>query len=435
MRQTMKRRIPSFLLAALVIGALAPRPAAAETGVSISFFYDELSPYGRWETVGRYGDCWIPSGVAADWQPYTDGEWIYTDYGWTWVSYDRWGGDPYHYGTWAWESGVGWVWVPGTVWGPAWVTWSYSDAYVGWAPIPPSLEISFSGYAGPAVNVAQSSFVFVPVNRFAGVRVNTARLPVRENATLFQRTRRLTSFSVSNGIVVNRGPSVQRIEAAAHTRIPRASIDEAKSRPVSIRAGGAAPRGRLPVVASAQARSRELSQHGVGGRAAAPSPKAAPRTGRSAEPRREAAPKTRHEAAPTPREKAAPEHRTNGRAAPSEHPKKETPPPRREATPRHEAPPPKRESAPPAHREAPPKRAAPSPRKEAPPPKRENPPPERREAPPPRHEETPPPPAHASARAEAPPPRREAPPPGRAASPERRPAPPKKEPPPPPSAE
>ena len=28
-------------------------------------FYEPLSPYGRWETVGSYGRCWIPERVEA----------------------------------------------------------------------------------------------------------------------------------------------------------------------------------------------------------------------------------------------------------------------------------------------------------------------------------------------------------------------------------
>ena len=28
--------------------------------------------------------------------------------------------------------------MPGYVWGPSWVTWRYSNAYCGWAPLPPA---------------------------------------------------------------------------------------------------------------------------------------------------------------------------------------------------------------------------------------------------------------------------------------------------------
>ena len=141
-----------FVRAAVIAVAAQSAQAQVDVNVSIGGFYDELAPYGRWVDCS-YGQCWVPARVAADWQPYSNGQWIYTEYGWTWVSNDPWGGNPYHYGTWASIEGYGWSWVPGTVWAPAWVTWSYSNNYVGWAPLPPTVVFGASGYSG-----ARSSF-------------------------------------------------------------------------------------------------------------------------------------------------------------------------------------------------------------------------------------------------------------------------------------
>ena len=244
---------------AIVLFGLVGQRAHAAVSVSISMFQNDLDPYGQWVDVPRYGACWAPARVSSGWQPYTVGRWIYTDYGWTWVSDDPWGGIPYHYGTWVWTDGYGWVWIPGTVWAPAWVTWSYSDSYVGWAPISPSIEVGFSGYSGPPIVVSQNYYVFVPVNRFVNTNVSSIRIPAQQNATIFRQTRqRSTSFGVSNGILVNRGPSVQRIEQVSHTRISRENVSAAKvaARPVSdagIRQGG-----RLAVTAPSSVRSREI---------------------------------------------------------------------------------------------------------------------------------------------------------------------------------
>jgi len=390
----MKKKATVLILAiAGIIFCLRPPAASAATSVSVSFFYDELSPYGRWSTVGGYGDCWIPEHVAAGWQPYTDGEWAYTDYGWTWISYDPWGADPYHYGTWVWEPPYGWVWIPGTVWGPAWVTWCYSDAYIGWAPIPPTLAISFSGYMGPPVIVSHTQYVFVPTNRFVGVRVSSARLPVQQNATLLQRTQKVTSFSVSKGIVVNRGPSVDRIEAAAHVRIPRASIDVAKSRPMSLTAGGAVRGHQLSVVSPAPVRARAMKEHvAAGGGATAGGAvhgngKAKGSAEGTVSPRSEGgATGTGHgRSGSPPRHEAAPRHESSDHHEAKSH---HEPPPHHEAQshheppPHHVAPPPPREEPPPTTRHEPP------PHHEAPP--HQPPPPSKR--PPPHHEPPPPPP-------------------------------------------
>ena len=60
----------------------------------------------------------------------------------------NWGWVVYHYGRWAFEPGIGWFWVPGEEWAPAWVNWRYGDEYVGWAPLPPDELIET--YESPA---------------------------------------------------------------------------------------------------------------------------------------------------------------------------------------------------------------------------------------------------------------------------------------------
>src|SRR5437660_8592740 len=85
-----KRFFAALALAGLSV-IFAPRPAHGQVSISISFFHDELAPQGRWIVAADYGDAWIPSGVPGGWTPYVDGEWVYSDYGWTWVSEDPWG--------------------------------------------------------------------------------------------------------------------------------------------------------------------------------------------------------------------------------------------------------------------------------------------------------------------------------------------------------
>jgi len=45
-------------------------------------YQQALAPYGSWQTYPGYGEYWQPS-VPIGWQPYTDGQWIWTIYGWT----------------------------------------------------------------------------------------------------------------------------------------------------------------------------------------------------------------------------------------------------------------------------------------------------------------------------------------------------------------
>ena len=113
----------------------APAPVAPE--VSYQSFYDQLSPYGNWINYPGYGYVWMPN-TGPDFQPYaTNGNWIYTNAGWTWASNYSWGWAPFHYGRWFYENGYGWMWVPGNEWAPAWVSWRGGGDYYGWAPLVP----------------------------------------------------------------------------------------------------------------------------------------------------------------------------------------------------------------------------------------------------------------------------------------------------------
>jgi hypothetical protein len=113
----------------------AARPAARVS------FYEVLSPYGEWFVLQPYGPVWRPHRhvVGVGFTPYvTGGRWVYTEHGWIFETDWAWGWAPFHYGRWLYLGvGEGWVWVPDTVWGPAWVEWRYGPGYVGWVPLPP----------------------------------------------------------------------------------------------------------------------------------------------------------------------------------------------------------------------------------------------------------------------------------------------------------
>lgn len=103
-------------------------------------FQDTLAPYGSWVDDPAYGEVWVPSAsvVGNDFSPYaTNGDWVDSEYGWTWVSGWSWGWAPFHFGRWTTIANHGWGWVPGTMWGPSWVSWRVGAGCVGWAPLPP----------------------------------------------------------------------------------------------------------------------------------------------------------------------------------------------------------------------------------------------------------------------------------------------------------
>jgi len=129
---------------------------------SVQEFHEPLQPYGTWHVHRRYGRVFSPGAhaISANWRPYTHGHWEYTEWEWTWVSHDPFGWATDHYGRWSYDAGLGWIWVPGVVWGPAWVTWRDGGGYIGWAPLPPG------AYLGGSYGVHDSAWVFVHTGHF-----------------------------------------------------------------------------------------------------------------------------------------------------------------------------------------------------------------------------------------------------------------------------
>ena len=145
-------------------------------------FEQQLSPYGRWVDTPDSGRVWMPANVGPDWQPYGDGRWVDTAWGWSFVGAAPWAPVVFHYGRWGFRAGFGWYWVPGYRWGPAWVSWRFVNGYACWAPLGPRGYVYGRGWPGWVV-VPHAHFT-APIRRWAvpraqaGVIVRTAR-PVR----------------------------------------------------------------------------------------------------------------------------------------------------------------------------------------------------------------------------------------------------------------
>lgn len=101
----------------------------------IRYYADDLDDHGRWVHSAEFGWVWQPAGVAEDWRPYYRGRWAPYAGGMTWVSDEPWAYVAYHHGRWHWSLGVGWFWIPGIYYSPAWVAWNHTPGYYGWAPL------------------------------------------------------------------------------------------------------------------------------------------------------------------------------------------------------------------------------------------------------------------------------------------------------------
>ena len=219
--------------AALGLSLAAPQAYAyfeVSVGVSIQSsadFYTPLSYEGAWLDLSPYGRCWRPAGVAVDWRPYCNGSWEWTDCGWYWNSDEPWAWACYHYGSWVDDPNYGWVWLPGTEWAPAWVTWREGDGCIGWAPYGPS-----------GIQVVPAAFVFVRERHFHErirpdvVIMNDPQI-VRQTYEIqgVRREDREVEGHV-RPVVVNSGPSVDTIERSGGHRFNRVPVTEAENRTI-----------------------------------------------------------------------------------------------------------------------------------------------------------------------------------------------------------
>jgi hypothetical protein len=181
-------------------------------------FQGALSPYGEWVNDPSYGQVWVPSSsvVGADFSPYASGgHWVFTDDGWTWYSDWDWGWAPFHYGRWIDLTGYGWSWIPGSVWGPGWVSWRCGGGYAGWAPLPPR-----GVTVGPPRGI-RSPWHFTLAHEIGASRPRY--LPAAVMPTVFAKTSVITQLRGAGTARFNAGPSPTLLHAQV-TAMPRQQL-------------------------------------------------------------------------------------------------------------------------------------------------------------------------------------------------------------------
>ena len=178
-------------------------------------FGEALEPYGNWMRTREYGDVWKPRiSNPTVWAPYTVGRWHYTELGWHFTSSEPWGWACYHYGRWVRYRTVGWCWVPGREWAPAWVSWRTSPRHIGWSPLPPAAtwnrRSGIRHWADNRFNIGPSHYNFIRVEDFNTRNCHSSLVNRRQNASLMLSTNNVTlMFSISLGgrdRICNRGP-------------------------------------------------------------------------------------------------------------------------------------------------------------------------------------------------------------------------------------
>jgi len=197
-------------------------------------FYDDLAPHGQWVQTPEYGRVWIPN-AGPDFQPYgTNGHWVVTEYGNTWVSDYAWGWAPFHYGRWYQDRYRGWAWIPGRDWGPAWVSWRTGGGYYGWAPLGPTINVN--------VNIPPTWWTFVPQIYITSPRLYSYCVPRQRVVNIYQNTTIINNVYRVNNRSYAYGPRRDEIERITRRSVPvyrvensgRPGRDEIRSNSVGI---------------------------------------------------------------------------------------------------------------------------------------------------------------------------------------------------------
>jgi hypothetical protein len=221
-------------VAAVFLASCAPAKRDAEVALPdvddarpVSGFYAELAPFGRWLEDPVQGWVWTPYDMDPLWRPYTVGQWVWSNEGWIWISDQPWGWATEHHGRWRPDDDYGWVWVPGTEWAPAWVTWRAGEDWVGWAPVPPDTVGSDRTTERTPVDDA---WTFVPRDRVLDERPRRHAASIVRNRTLIEETRPLERSGGDGAGIVDSGPDPARM---AWSVTPRRVVEAAEPVPAS----------------------------------------------------------------------------------------------------------------------------------------------------------------------------------------------------------
>jgi len=193
---------------------------------SYQTFYDNLAPYGQWIEHPVHGYVWIPN-VAPGFVPYsTNGNWVSTEYGWTWASNYEWGWATFHYGRWDYDATYGWLWVPGNVWSPAWVTWRRSPGYYGWAPLGPGIEVNTA--LGTTYVVPAERWTFLQERYMGYPSIYEYYAPYSSNIEIYGRSTLINHTYVDRvgGYTYISGPEVVEVQRISGRPVTRVEIVE-----------------------------------------------------------------------------------------------------------------------------------------------------------------------------------------------------------------
>ena len=122
---------------------------------------------------------------------------------------------------------VGWFWVPGNRWAPAWVAWRQEDDYLGWAPLPPTYDRGMIDININIGNVPDYYWSVVPSRDFLAADLDAYY--VRDRRPFIEQSRPIGHTTIVNNTVVNNVVKVEYVEEKTNTEVVEKTIQKTKN--------------------------------------------------------------------------------------------------------------------------------------------------------------------------------------------------------------
>ncbi len=184
-----------------------------------------------WRPAKELTETMIEESGVEEYTPYLNGQWVYTDEGWYFKANTPQEDLTSHYGRWSKDEELGWVWLPGKTYSPAWVDWRQNDDYVAWAPVPPGTYIE-----NDAVNVKEQ----INENRYTIVEKKNMTEPSvykyryqyveNKNKIMIKEMTKTDGVMIKEKTVINKGPDVSDIEKKSGKKIETVKIKKVKTK-------------------------------------------------------------------------------------------------------------------------------------------------------------------------------------------------------------
>ncbi len=272
-----------------------PKPIQKLPGAVFYFAQTYGNHYGEWLWDELYGYVWRPyidnGAYPWGWSPYYYGRWSYSGGQMFWVPQEPWGWIPYHLGVWQWDKKLGWVWLPGSLFAPAWADWDFFFGYASWRPWSLFDWMYDNPYWGSDFGYLGDEFAYLPywsggqtpsivtrkvITKDALKQPSTGSLPIP--AELKAVVKKVTSAYEHGDARIREGAAAvpRQLVIVAKGDLTARAINEKALTLDQVATRGSLPTGQAPARVADPRREAARVFRGIDGPAAAPRKIAAP---------------------------------------------------------------------------------------------------------------------------------------------------------------